>query len=98
MINTYAGLVKLEKAPEIPDGCIALARTFEVCTSLVEAPVIPESVMFMEDAFNGCISLTGTLICDANPTEYANALKNTQIATIEGSCSEKTKHTLLATK
>ena len=98
MINTYAGLVKLEKAPEIPDGCIALARTFEVCTSLVEAPVIPESVMFMEDAFNGCISLTGTLICDANPTEYANALMGTQIATIEGSCSEETKAALLATR
>lgn len=98
MINTYAGLVKFEKAPEIPDGCIALARTFEDCTSLAETPVIPESVKYMTGTFKGCTSLTGTLICHANHHEYDEALKGTQITAIEGSCSEETKTKLLGTK
>ena len=94
----FNGCTSLVTAPTIPGSVRYMYASFDGCTSLVKAPAIPESVMFMENAFNGCISLTGTLICDANPTEYANALMGTQIATIEGSCSEETKAALLATR
>ena len=82
----------------IPAGVGIMQSAFRDCKSLVTAPVIHGNIIEMLWAFSGCTSLTGTLVCHANPANYRDALNGTKITAIEGSCSEKTKHTLLATK
>ena len=80
-------------------ACVGIMQSaFGDCKSLVTAPVIQGNIIAMLRTFSGCTSLTGTLVCHANPADYRDALNGTKITAIEGSCSEKTKHTLLATK
>ena len=98
MGGTFWNCTSLTNAPVIPAGVTNMQYAFYFCTSLVNAPVIPDGVTDMAGTFYNCKSLAGTLICNANPTEYTDALMGTQITAIEGSCSEETKHTLLATK
>ena len=93
---------------KIPDGVTNMDSTFYSCTLIKKAPAIPASVITMGEktaiegnvcgTFQYCRNLTGTLICNANPTTYAKALEGTQITAIEGSCTEETKQALLATR
>ena len=50
----------------------------------------------MAYTFDGCTSLTGTIEINANPTNYRNCLKNTQITEMTGSTTLKAE--ILATK
>lgn len=70
---------------------------FKDCVLLTNAPVIPNSVTDIENTFSGCTSLTGSLICNANPNKYKDALKETYIYNIDGTCTEDTKDNLIKT-
>lgn len=87
---------------KIPDGVTDMSGTFAYCTAITKAPTIPANVKvvgrYKRGVFYGCTNLSGTLICHANPTDYAYALKGTKITAIEGSCSDETKAALMATK
>ena len=98
MGGTFWNCTSLTNAPVIPAGVTNMQYTFYFCTSLVNAPVIPDGVTDMSGTFYNCKSLAGTLICNANPTEYIDALKSSKITAIKGSCSEQTKQNLLATR
>lgn len=98
MARAFRDCEQLATAPEIPSGVGDMNYAFFGCRSLSVPPVVPESVTSMIRAFDGCTNLTGTLICNANPTECRNALMYTKITAIEGSCTEVTKVALLATK
>ena len=95
---TFCYCEQLATAPKISSGVGDMDYAFFGCSSLSVAPAVPESVTSMIRAFDGCTNLTGTLICNANPTECRNALMYTKITAVEGSCSEETKAALLATK
>ena len=73
-----------------------MLNTFCNCTSLTDAPEIPDSVTDMSGTFKGCTSLTGTIEINANPANYTNCLRNTQITEIIGSTTLKAE--VLATK
>ena len=75
-----------------------MSFTFFECSSLTTAPTIPNSVTYMNFTFYGCTSLTGTIEVNANPTNYSDCLKHTQITSITGSCTQATKDALIATK
>ena len=75
-----------------------MSFTFFECPSLTTAPAIPNSVTYMNFTFYGCTSLTGTIEVNANPTNYSDCLKHTQITSITGSCTQATKDALMATK
>ena len=96
MSCTFCNCEQLATAPKIPSGVGDLDYAFFGCRSLSVPPVVPESVTSMIRAFDGCTNLTGTLICNANPTECRNALMYTKITAIEGDCTEVTKVALLA--
>lgn len=98
MYAAFSGCNKLEKAPQIPDGVCFMDKAFRNCESLTTAPEIPKSVNHLEKTFAGCTAMEGTLVCHANPTTYEEALNETKITAIEGSCSEETKQKLMATK
>ena len=108
-LKSYAGSTDSDgdfSGYNIPDSVTNIGGAFASCNSLAKAPIIPANVdkmycrygTFADGAFEGCTNLTGTLICNANPTIYDKALKGTQITAIEGSCTEETKQALLATK
>ena len=71
LMHTFSGCSSLVKAPVIPESVVNMGATFAECTALTEAPRIPKGVMEMTRTFANCISLSGTIIIDANPTEYA---------------------------
>ena len=95
--GTFAACNNMVKAPRIPDQVVSMYGTFNGCRSLVEAPIIQSSVQDMRNIFDNCTALEGTLTCNANPTSYSNALRNTKITAVEGSCSDETKANLMAT-
>ena len=98
MNSTFEGCSSLAAAPTIPNSVTKMTNTFWGCTSLTTAPAIPDSVTKMNYTFAGCTYLTGTIEINANPTNYSNCLKYTQITSITGSCSQETKDALMATK
>ena len=104
MYETFYNCVSLTKAPVIPNSVTNMYNTFHGCTSLVKAPIIPNKVTNMCETFYGCTSLTGTLTCNADllPSQDSSCCRDTlyktKIATIEGSCNERTKTALLASR
>ena len=98
MGSAFQSCASLVNAPAIPNSVTDMGFAFYYCTSLAKAPVIPNSVTNMSYTFSGCRNLTGTMICNANPTKYDDALYSTKITSISGSCTDATKQALLATR
>lgn len=96
MNYTFDGCTSLTTAPAISNGVTDMSSTFMDCTSLTAAPEIPNSVTDMYNTFYYCTSLTGTIEINANPANYGNCLKNTQITAVTGLTTLKAE--ILATK
>ncbi len=79
--NACSSLVRM---PEIPEGTLNMDNTFNSCTSLAEATTIPAFVDSMHKTFYGCSSLGGTLVVEAEPSYYAEALEGTAVEKIVG--------------
>lgn len=112
-LKSYAGSTDPDgdfSGYKIPDSTKMMEDAFNSCKGMTKAPTIPKNVIsmgpsgnylytgFPSGTFEHCTNLTGTLICNANPSEYCMALYGTKITAIEGNCSEKTKQALLITK
>lgn len=101
MSSAFFDCKSLKEAPTIPNSVWSMNKAFAYCQSMTTAPVIPESVAKMQGTFLCCKSLTGTLVCNAkniNLQMYDSTLAGTQITEIAGTCSNKAKEVLLATK
>lgn len=70
MESAFAFCIRLVEAPEIPTAVTNMQSTFLGCVSLINAPTIPAGVKNLKRTFYDCAALTGTVIIDANPTEY----------------------------
>lgn len=84
----YGGNDNLLKAPAIPDGIENMASTFQNCKYLQKVEKVPKSVINMSYAFCDCTNLTGTIVIDANPTEYNNWLNTSQKLIITGASTK----------
>ncbi len=70
LVDTFFKCTSLVEAPEIPEGVENIGGIFYGCSSLIKAPVIPSSVINMSLAFGQCTSLTGTIVINANGSEF----------------------------
>ena len=84
----YGGNTNLVEAPAIPDGIENMGSAFQNCGNLQRVEKIPKSVINMSYAFSGCTKLTGTIVIDANPTEYNNWLNTSQKLIITGASTK----------
>ena len=98
MINAFSSCMSLTETPDLPHGVKYLGRAFADCKNLVKTTPIPRSVKSMPGIFSGCSKLVGTIVCNANPESFAEALKNTEITEIEGMATKGTKEQLLETR
>ena len=104
MLQTFKGCTELNRAPEIPSTVTDMGGTFSSCTNLTTAPEIPSSVTKMTYTFYGCTNLTGTIVINANPTNYGGCFEGTvkpitltNSATEENTATETTLNNLKGT-
>lgn len=90
-------LVNLENY-KLPDNLRTMSTAFSHCVSLEKAPMIPSKVINFNSAFAYCQKLTSITINSSKISMYSEALKNTNISTINGACSQNLKDALLNTK
>ena len=84
---------------KIPETVTNMHHSFSSCTNIKTAPSIPQNVQDLGRTFMNCYNISGTLIVNANNiTSYNDFIKNTNIDSISGLCTDEMKNTLLGTK
>lgn len=103
MTQTFIDCVNLEKAPSLPSSVVKLNGTFRSCEKLTDISkvVIPNTAKDVSSMFFLCRNLSGSVIVNADIETlklYNGFIKNTQITSIEGTCSDELKTILMETK
>ena len=73
---TFQNCTKLKTAPVVSENALYMFATFSGCTSLTRAPTIPQKVIKMGQLFFDCKALRGTVVINANPTQYSFCFTN----------------------
>ena len=85
----------------IPDSVTLANGTFWECYALTTLPenfYVGENVTDLGNIFSLCYNLTDEITINCNPTIYDNAIYQTQVTGINGSCNAVTKQNIMATK
>lgn len=80
--SMYQNCINLKDMPEIAPTAQSMENTFADCISLATTKRIPEKVDVVTGCFSGCSKLTGDLVVDAKPNDYAGFLDGASNATI----------------
>lgn len=80
----------LEEVPEIPDSVITMDVAFYL-SGLIKAPKVPSNVKTMVATFGECKNMTGEIVFDANPEEYAGCFMKVDFIEQNLTISGKTK-------
>ncbi len=75
MSFAFSACGELKEAPEIPDNIVTMDGAF-YASGIITAPDVPANVKSMIVTFGECTNLTGEIVFDANPEEYAGCFLN----------------------
>lgn len=101
MFDECRSMTTLPQNFYIPDSVTLANGTFWECSALTTLPenfYVGENVTDLGNIFSLCYNLTDEITINCNPTIYDNAIYQTQVTGINGSCNAVTKQNIMATK
>lgn len=101
MFDECLSLTSIPSGFYIPDSVVEANGTFWECSALTSMPntfYVGNGVDDIRNIFSLCYNLSGSIRINGTPTQYTDALKQTKVTSITGSCNATTKQNILATK